>query len=229
MKRFSTHLYGTVFASLLFAGSITRADSFTIQWDRDDPIKGGAVLADAGGTGGVSFTNMQETKPISIAPSTNGTPPPLINTVASNLSTFSSANNGAFDSFTNAPWAMTVTLKDLASGTSGKLTFTGVVNGQLNTEKSSVSVTIDSLNAIQTLALGAHVFTVTLDTTVPPAEPGNQNFGSIGGHIKVEGGGGGIEHTPEPSGIVLSALGLSCLAVAAWRRKLRGRKAADSV
>jgi hypothetical protein len=66
-------------------------------------------------------------------------------------------------------------------------------------------------------------FQVQIYTTTPPTFQSQPVRGDIWGNITVlkgsNGGGGGPSQTPEPSTIVLSCLGLSCVGFGAWRRR----------
>jgi hypothetical protein len=207
----------------LFAAGSVWADAFTITWERADPITGGAVLADstpgAVGSGGVTFANMPE-KSYDFQP--NGV---MFNTVASNLTTFSAKRSPDFDTFTNQLWSLMLTIKaldpnDMTTVTDSRtLTYSGVINGKLNQDFSNLHVSLTS-PAVMTAVVGNHNFTVNIDQFVDPADQNVGTKGSIGGTISVDAGnGGGLQNSPEPSSMVLSVLGLSCLAVMAWRKK----------
>ena len=116
MKR-STTLVAAV-ATLLFAAG-ARADR--VEWgyavDRDRP----AVEADRPATGGITLTN--ELFRTAAGDS---------NIVLTSLSTFSSAPFDNPDVFTRAPFALTLTLTDTASGATGTMTFAGAFSGVLS-------------------------------------------------------------------------------------------------
>jgi hypothetical protein len=214
MKRLSLTLFGSALVLTLMAGSQVRADfiPWTYDWHRN-PI---AVAADAGGTGGISLTN----EPTNHAVGSS-------DIVATNLRSFSDASPSRPDTFTNKIYSLILTLTDNASKQSGKLIFTGELNGTVTANSADITNTWLS-QTTQTLTLGHNTFTVSMNPFSPPGPPSATNAGGVSTHVTVSpdgggGGGGGPPHAPEPSTLALSGLGLSFLGLASWRKWRKAR------
>ncbi len=212
MKR-SSILFGSALALTLMFGTQVRADfiSWTYDWHRN-PL---AVAADPGGTGGISLTN----EPTNHAVGTS-------DVVATNLRTFSDATPSHPDTFTNKLYSLILTLTDNASKQTGKLIFTGELNGTVTANSADITNTWLS-QTTQTLTLGHSTFTVSMNPFSPPGPPSATNAGGVSTHVVVApssgGGGGGPPHAPEPSTLALSGLGLSFLGLASWRKWRKAR------
>jgi hypothetical protein len=139
--------------------------------------------------------------------------------VAANLEALSSADPATPDSFTDAGYVLTLHLTDQWSGESGSLTFGGLFSGTL----SAAAVDIENVfvgEVTQELLLGGRTYSMTLDAYTPPGLPGSSNLGALGGTLTVSGPDRGlppVQPAPEPSGMVLAALGLSSLGLRWWR------------
>jgi hypothetical protein len=211
MKRMTVLLSTAALAAVLFTTGQARAGfvPWSYNWARS-PI---AVQADSPGTGGISLTD----EPLGHASGSS-------DIVATNLRTFSTATRSSPDHFTNAKYSLTLFLQDDTSGQHTTMVFSGVFNGTLTSSNSNVT-TIFSTSP-QQVKLGAHTYIVGLTAFAPPGPPSAVNAGSITAHVSVDephdpppGGGGG--DTPEPSSIVLSCLGLSCLGARSLRKWLK--------
>lgn len=234
MKCWSGRLLTTLV--VLFAvGGAAHADMitpWTYAWSRN-PI---SVAADNNGTGGISLTLAPLTPGTNLAGNSDIT--------VVNLSTFSSAPTGTVDTFTNAKYALDVHLTDMNSNQSGDLTFTGVFGGSLSTTSAQIKNTFVAPTT-QSLVLGQHQYTVSLNSYVPPGLPDSTVFGSIGAHVSIAdastGGGGGsntggsngggttvgVQDVPEPATLLLAGLALPA-GLMWWRaRGARRREAAN--
>ncbi len=133
--------------------------------------------------------------------------------VAANLSVYSNAPDTAPATFTNKTYTLTLTITDGDSNAAGSLIFTGEFNGQVTSDTSNVGILFTGQNT-QSLTLGQHLYTVTMDAYAPPGPPGSTNVGSIGAHATVA-----VQTLSEPPSIFLAALALP--AGAFWRRRRR--------
>ena len=154
--------------------------------------------------------------------------------VAANLSVLSSAPAETPDPV-NGAWNLTLHLTDNASGDSGTLPFTGHFNGTVSATASDVNNTFNEPK-IQSLSLGAHVYSVTIGLYTPPGLPGTTLKGAIGANLSFSDVSPPppttepppppsppppIRNAPEPSSLALAVLGLSSLGLGAWRRRRR--------
>jgi hypothetical protein len=199
MKSSAMVLAGMMFSMLFLAGS-GRADPITwsYSWSGGpDP-----VVADGAHSGGIFLLDPQP-----------GTLSGSQNVVATQVEVFTAAHANAPDVFPNEPYHMDLTLHD--GSATGNLTFTGLFNGVLSVSGVQLSNTFTG-QTTQLLTLNGHFYTVTVGGYTPP--PNVNNPGTIHAQIDVR----DIEHpppqaTPEPSGIVLAGLGLSCLGLVVRR------------
>jgi PEP-CTERM motif len=214
----SIALFAAALALVMLSGTAVRADfiPWTYNWTRN-PI---AVPADPGGTGGIALTN----EPVNHAVGSS-------DIVATELRTFSSASASTPDTFTNAPFSLTLTLTDDNSHQTTSLTFNGVFNGSFSAGSANITASWTGSTS-QTVVLGNDTYAVSMTGYSPPGPPGSANAGSIGTHVDVSagssgggggGGGGGdpgppANPVPEPSTLALSGLGLSFLGLASWRK-----------
>jgi hypothetical protein len=218
---------------LLLAKADTRADfiSWSYNWTHTPavvPSDGAGSSQPGHGTGGITLTNHQ-----------GGTGSGNSDVVATEITTFSSASVNAPDHFTNTKYSLILGLTDSASHRSGMLTFNGVLNGTLSLTSANIKNTFAG-PLTQRLDLGGNLYTVTIGPYAAPGIPDATQTGSISAHISVQpdapigggthGGGGGVQgagggsnQAPEPSTLLLAALGLSALALAGWWRLLRDK------
>jgi hypothetical protein len=203
MKRL-LHFSALALAGLFLAGTTARAGNIDWQynWDRTPA----AVLADAPGTGGVSFTN---------EPTKNATNSSDV--VASNLKVFSSATPDTPDKLsTNGGYTLTLTLTDVASGKSGVLTWNGKLTGTFSASSSNIANAFLS-PLTQFLSLGNNTYTVTIGPYSPPGPPTASNSGSIAAHVEVSTS--VVTKTPEPTSMLLCLLGASFVGANSWRKR----------
>ena len=148
----SSALFAAALGLVMLSGTAVRADfiPWTYNWTRN-PI---AVGADAGGTGGIALTN----EPVNHAVGAS-------DIVATELRTFSSASASTPDTFTNAPFSLTLALTDDGSHQTGSLTFNGVFNGSFSSGSANITASWTG-STTQTVTLGSDSYTVT-DLFVP--------------------------------------------------------------
>src|SRR5262245_33493041 len=89
--------------------------------------------------------------------------------VATNLKEFSKADPASPDMFgpMDGKYKLTLTLKDIDSGKSGSVAFTGQLQGVFSSLNSHVTNTFDA-PTVQKLLLGSTQFTVTMKYYTPP-------------------------------------------------------------
>jgi PEP-CTERM motif len=187
-------------ALFCLSANAARADhiAWAYSWSRS-PEK---VFADGSTTSYVALTSEAE---VQAGDNTD--------VVAANLSVFSDAPDSAPAKFTDKPYTLTLTITDGDSAAAGSLAFTGEFNGRVTSHSSNVSIFFTGQNT-QSLTLGQHLYTVTMDAYAPPGPPGSSNVGSIGAHAIVA-----VQTLPEPSTLFLAALALP--AGVFWRRRRR--------
>jgi hypothetical protein len=182
-----------VAAWLLLCLGVPDARAELIQWSYSWSRSPAEVHADSPGTGFISLTDA-------------GMKPAAGNSflVAANLQAHSTAPDSNPDVFTNKMYTLSLSLGDQASGASGTVTFTGEFNGTLTSTNSNIANTFLGATT-QTLVLGDHLYTVTMNSYTPPGPTGAENSGSIAARAEVTVS--TIMHLPEPSSIVLALVG----------------------
>jgi hypothetical protein len=184
-----------------------------LQWTYNFTPGAPALPVDGGGSSYVGFTN----EPTKAAVGNS-------DVVATNLRVFSAATASVPDTLSaSGDYSLTMVLSTVDNGTpySASLTFTGELDGTFSAESANIKNTFGP-NSTQTVQLGSYIFTVSLVAYTPPGPPDQVNAGSLAAHVEVT----LAEETPEPSTMLLSALGLSCLGGAAWRKRRQARLAA---
>jgi hypothetical protein len=193
-----------VCAAFFFAGSQARAE--IIHWTYSWTASPNVLPADGNGTGGVAFTNMHPQR------ATNSGP--FIETY---MMSFSSADPRHPDHIWNRRVRFTLHVTDDQTRASGQLTFTGLVSGWFTAD--NVHLNLSFLGPLkQRLHLGHHFY----DVTVPPMVQDNTFF-PVAVYAKMV-----AMHNPEPSTLVLGALGLCGAGFAAWRKRRRQKLAMPS-
>jgi hypothetical protein len=202
MRR-ATVFFLAAFVWLLAPPPAGRAEFIPWQynWSRSPAV----VHADAPGTGYIQLTD--ESLHHAAGDS---------DIVATNLNVVSTAPPSNPDVYTNKPYTLTLFLLDTTSGQSGTLNFTGELHGTASSLNSQIRTTFTG-QTTQELILGQSRFTVTIGPYTPPGPPDSTNKGAISAFAQVTVS--DIQKTPEPSTLVLAAIGLSCAGCRAWRRR----------
>jgi hypothetical protein len=206
MRHPSRALVGAVLALGLLAGSARCSDvQWNYQWTPNTQFKIGATVGSSSDY-------------ILATPENSGTIFGNATIGAVQLQTFSAAPLSNPAKFINAPYSLSLTIFDQASGKSGTLSFGGVFNGTLSSQQANLGHSFTSL-ATQSITLGGNLYTVTLDVA-PPGGPKSTVPGSITAAATVN-----VSAAPEPGTLALAGLGLSGLGVGGWLKRRRTRKA----
>jgi hypothetical protein len=129
--------------------------------------------------------------------------------VLSGLTTISTQSPTTPDTFTAKPWSVSLMITDTPSGLSKTVTVGGTFSGTASSGSSIISNTFTT--GPVTFTLGSDTYTVTPDSFLSPSVPNASNSGGVGATVSVS--------TPEPSSLVLYALGAVSAALARRRRK----------
>jgi len=219
MKRFFT-TPAIALALVLVAGTGTQAAPLpsSVQWSYNfaPTMSPMAIFADGNPAAGVTFTN----EPTGFAKGNS-------DIVATNLRVFSAAAADAPDTIAAGGYGLKLTMSTIQSGHTytANLLFNGTLSGDFSKESANI-VNEFGTNSTQVVTLGSTTFTVSLYDNkgrplyTPPGPPDQANAGSIAAHVTLSvGDSGGPPPVPEPSTMLLSALGLSFLGGAAWRKR----------
>jgi hypothetical protein len=217
MKRLLTRLVASLAAAVALAAP-AYADP---QWTYTTKVSPLAVAPDVPG-GGLILTS--QTTPSAVVSGPSGI---VATTVLGSISI-------GTDHYTNAGYEVDITINDQGSSQSHTFAFNGQFSGDFSATKGA-NITHQFLDPTtmlpvsgtvsETANIGGVAYTVTLDPSVIIGALGSFPA-SIGGNVNFTGdntggGGGDTQTTPEPSSLMLSALGLSVLGLAALRRRLR--------
>jgi hypothetical protein len=104
----------------------------------------------------------------------------------------------------------TVWITDRASHQTAPVTFDLTLSGSVSQTGSWLAVTPDG-STTQTVHLGHYYYTVTLEPFQAPADAS-----PYGGRLVFD---VRVQHNPEPSSLVLAAVGLPLLGIARWRKR----------
>ena len=216
MTRSPVPLVGAVLFLCLAGPSLRAEPAWTFTWTSPDTT----IFANSG------------TSALSLFP-TSGHGSGTSDIVAANLQAISTTPANTPDPFTGKGYTLNLHLVDDTSGNAGDLTFTGHFDGSLSSQSVNLTNTFDQNTG--SLNLGGHEYSVTLNSYNPPGLPGSTLLGALGGVLSVDEdlvrANSGIvgnpplasllppvHKAPEPSSLMLAALGLSSLSLGAWRR-----------
>jgi hypothetical protein len=199
MKRLLLRAFLTTLAALAFSLSV-RADPVPV-WDYsttvlNQPLISGqsSIVVQGGGFNGIGQNSTTSSSSIVLA----------------NLYAVSSNTTGT-DTFSSANWQLQLKITDETSHTSQTMIVSGFFNGTMSAGSSNITDTPNPLPNNGLLTFGNNTYQVTLTSYVGPSLPGSSNLGGIGAFVTVNGGdlGGGVSAgvAPEPSTLVLGALG----------------------
>src|SRR5262249_29657880 len=155
-------------ALILFFATDVRAD--LIPWMYNWSRWPSELHADAPGTGYITLTD--EALKTVVGDS---------DLVATNLRAVSTAPPTAPDVFANAWRRGAAHSRGLAAGDDVALTLTGVLNGTVTAQSSTVKNTFTGLTT-QSIVLGGNLYTATITSYTPPGVPGAANPVAIGAH-----------------------------------------------
>jgi hypothetical protein len=186
---------------VLLSAAGARAD--LIHWSYNWAPNAPAVMADSG-SGKITLSN----EPAGSAVGDS-------DIVATNLKAVSSADPTTPDTFTHKGFTLNLTLTDAASHQSGTLAFSAEFNGSISSGSSNITATPLGATS-KAIVLGGNLYSVVINSYVPPPPPGATNFGSIGATALVTVG--KPSSTPEPSTLALAGFGVSLLGLIGWRK-----------
>jgi hypothetical protein len=191
--------------AIVLVGSAATANAAPIKWGYDWSAPPGFVTA---GAGKVTLSNEKYNN------AAGGS-----HVVATQLQVFSTAHPLTPDAFSasGGGYTLTINLKDIESGETGSLTFTGKLQGKISQFSANVTNTFSS-PAAQSILLGYTSFVVTMSSYTPPGPPDQLNYGSIGALVEVSSL-KPAERTPEPSTMALAGIGAGIAGLSAWRRR----------
>lgn len=129
--------------------------------------------------------------------------------ISTSVWTLSNASSGSAQQVSGAPFALVLNIRDQASGITGAVTFTGNLNGTIWNSGSTLQPTFNSPTT-ESLHLGHEIYDITFKSFTPPSgngKPGQFTF-TVSAH-----------HNPEPSSLVLAAIGAPLFSLALRRRR----------
>jgi hypothetical protein len=200
MKRFRALPFIGAWSLLLLAGSAARADQ--IPWSERTVATPSTVWGE-NHHGQIVFT-----------PQVRHGREGDTEIVAANLRTVSTASATKPDQFTNASFSLALRFHDGDTGQNGEMRFNGVFNGTLSARSGHITVSFDAATPpTQNMDLGHHLYTVTLHP---------QDLGAPGGRYAFTAS-VRVQHNPEPSTLLLAAVGAPLFGLTLWRRRARNK------
>jgi hypothetical protein len=129
--------------------------------------------------------------------------------ISTSVWTLSNASSDSPQQVAGAPFALVLNIHDKASGITGAVTFTGDLNGNLWKSGSTLQPTFNS-PLTESLHLGHDIYDVSFKSFTPPS--GNGSPGQFVFNVTAH-------HNPEPSSLVLAAIGAPLFSLALRRRR----------
>lgn len=196
-----------LFASILLAENVARADMIHFAWQTgfpqtsispDQPTQGAQIYFSSGaGTDSINFDPNRLQYALAIA----NQGPPFLTEAAT---------------YTNKPFVMTLKLTDGPSGLSRTLTFHGIVNGSIGSNPLSIVggpfAPFSFTDGVQTATIGQDVYHIAMQngTISGWTDPLPNIFAQINATPDAS--------TPEPSSLLLTAMGLTWLGFTRWKK-----------
>jgi hypothetical protein len=174
-------------------------------WDYSVSVRPGVVSADQAGSGVALLPPFG-----SIGPITGSTEIRLLS-----LRSFSTASVTDPGTFTHRPFSLDLTVTDRDAHASGTLTFAGEFNGSVSENSANVLLTFKP-SASDSLILSRNVYTAGPALYSPPGPPNSALGGSLSAWVSVQ-------PVPEPSSLVLTAVGVPLLAASVALRRFRSQ------
>jgi hypothetical protein len=193
-------------ALLLSAAARARADQ--ISWSYSFSASSSTIQSNgaADDAGYISVSAVQGTL--------TGTLPMATSITAANLEAFSTASAKTPATFNNVEYTLTMKLTDLSSGLQAAVTFEGVLNGTVSASGSSLTNKFVGQTSFS-YNLNHHIYDISIGNFQQPGAPGSAGATGLGSiDINVT-----VHHNPEPSSLLLGALGLPALGLFRKRRR----------
>lgn len=137
--------------------------------------------------------------------------PDSTTTISTKIWSFSTAS-ASNPQAVNLPFAINLKITDHASGVSAYVSFSGALSGNIWKNGSSLNPTFSS-PLTQAVDIDHHLYTITFKSFTPPEGTGHAT-GSFTFDVKVQ-------HNPEPSTLVLAAIGVPFVGLRLRRRYRR--------
>jgi hypothetical protein len=131
--------------------------------------------------------------------------------ISTKIWSFSTASASHPQSVVNLPFAVNLKITDNASGVSAYVSFSGALNGNIWNHGSTLHPTFSSPRT-ESVDINHHLFTVSFESFTPPEGAGHP--GKFTFDVKAQ-------HNPEPSTLVLAALGVPFFGLTLRRRYRR--------
>jgi hypothetical protein len=197
----------SVVALLLSFAPSARADQISWSYSFTESStaiqSNGAITASTSPSGEIMITPLQGTL--------TGTLPTSATITAANLTALSSASVKSPAQFSDAEYTLIMKLTDLSSGLTVAVTFEGVLNGTVSASGTSLSNSFIGPTSFS-YNLNHHIYDISIGNFQAPGAPGSGDLGSIAVDVTVH-------HNPEPSSLILGALGLPAVGLLRRRRR----------